>query len=76
VPTKVLEQWAEAGFPTPDQDFKYKGVDATGNPLRPIPYQDLDLDLPLQSFNIAHELTTKGIEKFVTDYKSTLKRSA
>ncbi len=48
-----------------------------GKPLKPIPYKkELDLNLPWQSFNIAHELTNKGIEKFVADYQSTLKRSA
>jgi transaldolase len=76
VPTKVLEEWAAAGFPMPDQDFVYKGVDAKGRGLKPIPYKDLDLNLPWDSFDLAHELTTKGIQKFVADYRSTLKRSA
>lgn len=76
VPTKVLDQWATKGFPMPDQDFKYKGVDTTGSLLRPIPYKELNLNLPWQSFNIVHELTTKGIQKFVADYQSTLRRSA
>jgi transaldolase len=75
VPSKVLQEWA-AGFPMPDQDFVYKGVDAEGKGLKPIPYKDLDLKLPWESFDLAHELTTKGIQKFVADYQSTLKRSA
>ncbi len=76
VPSKVLQEWAAAGFPMPDQDFKYKGVDAKGKPLKPIPYEDLDLNLPWESFDLAHELTTKGIQKFVADYQGTLRRSA
>jgi transaldolase len=76
VPTKVLEEWAATGFPLPDRDFRYRGVDASGKPLKTIPYKRLDLDLPWQSFNIAHELTTQGIQKFVADYQSTLGRSA
>jgi hypothetical protein len=60
----------------PDQDFKYKGIDASGEALKPIPYRDLDLDLPWEAFDIAHELTTRGIQKFVADYQSTLRRSA
>jgi transaldolase len=78
VPTKVLDEWAATGFPMPDRDFRYRGVDASGKPLRAIPYRELDLNLNLswQSFDIAHELTTKGIEKFVADYRSTLRRSA
>jgi transaldolase len=76
VPAKVLEKWASSNFPMPDQDFTYKALGANGQPLKPIPYKELDLSLPWQSFDIAHELTTKGIQKFVADYRSTLKRSA
>jgi len=75
VPSKVLQEWAAAGFPMPDQNFVYKGVDAKGKPLKPIAYKDLDLNVPWESFDIAHELTTTGIQKFVADYQSTLKRS-
>jgi len=76
VPAKVLEKWAASNFPMPAQDFTYKGVGANAQPLKPIPYKELDLNRPWQSFDIAHELTTKGIQKFVADYRSTLKRSA
>ena len=75
VPTKVLDEWAATGFPMPDRDFRYRGVDASGKALRAIPYRDLDLRLSWESFDLAHELTTKGIEKFVLDYRSTLRRS-
>ena len=60
----------------PDQDFKYKAVDPKGKPLKPIAYKELDLDLPWDSFDLEHELTRKGIQKFVFDYQSTLRRSA
>lgn len=76
VPSKVLQEWGAAGFPVPDQDFKFKAVDARGKPLKPIPYRDLDLNLTWNSFDLAHELTTKGIQKFVADYHSTLRRPA
>ena len=76
VPTTVLDEWAAAGFPMPDQDFRYKGLDATGKVLKAIPYKELDVEQPWESFDIAHELTTKGIQKFVADYRSTLKRTA
>jgi transaldolase len=75
VPTKVLDEWAAKGFPMPDRDFRYRGVDASGKALRAIPYRDLDLSPAWESFDIRHELTTKGIEKFVLDYRSTLRRS-
>jgi transaldolase len=76
VPSRVLEEWAATGFRMPDQDFRYRGVDASGNALKVIPYRQLDLSLPWESFDIAHELTTKGIQKFVADYQNTLRSSA
>jgi transaldolase len=76
VPSKVLQEWAAAGFPMPDKDSTYKAIDAKGKGLKPIPYKKLDLNLPWESFDLAHELTTKGIRKFVADYQSTLRRSA
>lgn len=76
VPAKVLDNWAAEGFPLPDRSFTYRGVDAGGKPLKSIPYKELDLTLPWQSFDISHELTNKGIKKFVADYQSTLKRPA
>ena len=76
VPAKVLTEWAAKGFPMPARDFSYKAVAAEGKPLKPIPYKELDLKLPWQSFDIAHELTKIGIQKFVADYRSTLRRSA
>ena len=76
VPAKVLEKWAASNFPMPDQKFTYKAVASDGHPLKSIPYKEMDLNRPWQSFDIAHELTTKGIQKFVADYRSTLKRSA
>ena len=76
VPAKVIDKWATSNFPMPDRNFTYKAVGTNGQPLKPIPYKELDLNLPWQAFDIAHELTTKGIQKFVADYRSTLKRSA
>jgi transaldolase len=66
VPAKVLREWAEAGFPMPDERFTYAPAGA------PMPYEVLDLEQPWRSFQIDHELTTKGIEKFVADYRATL----
>jgi transaldolase len=76
VPAKVLVDWDIKDFPMPDKDFSYKAVDASGKPLKAIPYKVLDLKRPWQSFDIAHELTTAGIQKFVADYRSTLRHSA
>ena len=73
VPAKLLQEWAMKDFPMPDEGFSYKGLDAAGSPLRQIEYKNLDLSSSWQSFDITHELTTKGIKKFVADYRSTLR---
>ncbi|MCI0350550.1 MAG: hypothetical protein L0Z53_14090 [Acidobacteriales bacterium] len=70
VPAKVVELWANKNFPMPDKEFQYK-TSAT-----PIAYEDLDLEQAWESFDIQHELTRKGIEKFVADYRATLAPSA
>lgn len=76
VPAKVLEEWAAKGFPLPGGDFSYHGKTADGHDLRPLPYKTLDLNQPWENFDIAHDLTTKGIRKFVEDYQNTLKMTA
>lgn len=74
VPAKVLEQWAAKDFPLPGQDFTYKGKGSDGQKLRPLPYKSLNLNQPWENFDIAHELTTKGIQRFVEDYQGTLEK--
>jgi len=69
VPAKILELWANKNFPMPDNQFQYK---TTG---KPIPYEELDLGQAWDAFDIQHELTRKGIEKFAADYRATLSQS-
>jgi len=76
VPARVLGEWAARKFPMPDHDFNYRPVNAGGKSLSAVHYKELDLEDPWQSFNIAHELTNTGIQKFVADYRSTLRRPA
>ena len=75
-PGKVWAEWAAASFPLPGPDFAYQATDKANAPLKPIAYQSLDLTRAWESFDIRHDLTTKGIQQFVADYKSTLKQSA
>jgi transaldolase len=70
VPAKILELWANKNFPMPDRQFQYSGAG------RSIPYEELDLEQAWETFDIQHELTRKGIEKFVADYRATLSRPA
>jgi transaldolase len=66
-PFSVLEAWGKAGMPLPDKDFKYE---APG--LKPIPYKELDLSQPWQSFDIHHDLTDKGIDRFTADWNALI----
>ena len=70
VPTKILQDWQAQGFVLPGADFSYAPAG-----LKPITYKELDLNQPWESFNIEHELTRKGILKFVADYQGTLARA-
>jgi transaldolase len=70
VPAKILELWANKNFPMPDNQFQYK---TSG---KPIPYEELDLGQAWDAFDIQHELTRQGIEKFAADYRATLSQSA
>lgn len=76
VPVKVLEEWAAKGFPLPGKDFTYAGKTSGGTSLKALPYKPLNLEQPWEKFDISHELTTKGIQRFVEDYQKTLKKTA
>ena len=76
VPVKLLEEWADAGMPQPDANYSYQAVDGNGKKLKPIAYKEIDLNADWQSFNIQHELTNRGIERFVADYRNTLDLAA
>jgi transaldolase len=76
VPAKVLDEWAAQGTPLPDDSFVYHGINSKGQHLKPIEYKELDLNAPWESFDVRHELTIKGIKKFVADYESTLRKTA
>ncbi len=70
VPAKILQLWAGQDFPLPRKDFMYRPS------LKAIPYQELDLEQPWESFDVQNELTRKGIDKFAADYRATISRSA
>jgi transaldolase len=76
VPEKVLQAWAAKGTPLPDDSFVYDPIDSKGQRLKPIEYKELVLGVSWESFDLQHELTTKGIQRFVADYESTLRKTA
>jgi transaldolase len=69
-PGRVFEKWSAAGFPIRDED--YISTKAQNQALQAIPYEELDLNTHWVTFDLRHELTTRGIRKFVADYQEML----
>jgi len=67
-PFRVLKEWADKGMPMPGNDYVYDADD-----LKPITYQDIDLSLDWDKYDIRHDLTEKGMEKFSADWNSLVK---
>jgi transaldolase len=62
-PFKLLKEWGDKGLPVPGPGFNYDP-----GKLKAIPYQDLDLGRPWREYDIAHDLTATGMDKFSKDW--------
>lgn len=69
-PLAILKEWAECGMPIPGEDFIYDA-----KTLAPIPYQTLDTSQDWNHFDISHELTDKGIERFANDWNALIENT-
>jgi transaldolase len=67
-PFEMIKMWGEKGLPVPGNEYHY---DTKG--LKAIPFHELDLSKPWESYDIHHDLTDKGMEKFSTDWNSLIK---
>jgi len=68
-PFNVLKEWAEKGLQIPGSDYVYNPKD-----LKRIPYKDIVLTKKWQEYDISHDLTVKGMEKFSSDWDSLIKK--
>lgn len=69
VPFKVFKEWTETNFKLPDEGFTYAPSD-----LSSIPYKDdIDLSKKWTNYDVKHDLTNTGIEKFSADWNSLVK---
>lgn len=68
VPFEILKEWGERGLPMPGEDYVY-----APEGLKPIPYKDIDLTRKWQGYEISHDLTVKGMERFSADWNSLIK---
>ncbi|OPY75426.1 MAG: putative transaldolase [Syntrophorhabdus sp. PtaU1.Bin153] len=67
-PFEVLKAWGEKGLPVPGPDYVY---DSKG--LKEVPYREIDLSKDWQQYDISHDLTVAGMERFSKDWDSLIK---
>ena len=67
-PFNVLKEWGEKGVPMPGDDYVYRSAG-----LKSIPFKEIDLTKNWQSYDIRHELTDKGMERFSADWNALIK---
>jgi transaldolase len=67
-PFEVLKEWGEKGMPTPDAGYRY-----APSGLKAIPYRKIDLSKDWRDYDIRHDLTDRGMERFSQDWNSLIK---
>lgn len=67
-PFKILKEWGEKGMPVPDNKYRYNPQN-----VKDMPYKDIDITKRWQEFDIAHELTEQGMERFSQDWNQLVK---
>ncbi len=70
IPFKILQDWGQKGKPLPEENFRYSSQN-----FKPISYREIDLSKDWQEYNIGHELTETGMEKFSNDWKALIVNS-
>ncbi|PIT87306.1 MAG: transaldolase [Candidatus Magasanikbacteria bacterium CG10_big_fil_rev_8_21_14_0_10_40_10] len=68
-PYKILKEWGEKGLPLLGSDFVY-----SAKALKDVAYEKIDLLQNWKEYNIVHELTDKGIERFANDWNALIKK--
>jgi transaldolase len=68
VPFHVLKEWNQKGLPIPGDDYVYHP-----GKLKSIPFKEIDLSKKWQAYDIRHELTDRGMERFSADWNALIK---
>lgn len=69
-PAKILKEWAEKDFLVPDETYRYGA-----GKLKDIPRKEIDLSKDWEEFNITHELTDRGIDRFSEDWNALIAKT-
>lgn len=66
-PGEILALWAEQGLQIPDASYKYERPE-----LKPMIYQEIDVTKHYSEYNIQHDLTDTGLQKFANDWNGLI----
>jgi len=66
-PYSIIAAWGDKGLIVPGDEYVY---DHQG--LKAIPYNDIDLTKQYNSYDIRHDLTDKGMERFSADWNALI----
>jgi transaldolase len=69
VPYAVLAAWAR-DMQIPGESYEYNAKQ-----LRPIPYRAIDLGKEWEAYDIRHELTDRGMERFSADWNTLIRKT-
>lgn len=64
-PLRVLKEWARIDLQIPTNTFTYEE-----KKLKRIPFRELDLTQEWHTFNLQHELTNQGMQRFSADWNA------
>jgi transaldolase len=67
-PFAILKEWGEKGLPMPGSDYLYPA-----RQLKPIPYKEITLTRDWLEYDIHHDLTVTGMEKFSADWNALIR---
>jgi transaldolase len=68
-PFEILKQWGEKGLPLPDDSYCYNSRD-----LKMIPFRGIDLGKNWTDYDLSHDLTIKGMERFSADWNDLIRK--
>lgn len=67
-PFEILKEWSGKGTPVPEAGYVYNAKN-----LKPIPYREIGLMKKWQDYDLRHDLTDKGMEKFSADWNALIR---
>jgi transaldolase len=67
-PFEILKEWGQKGLSIPGKDYVYNKKN-----LKDMPYEDVSLTKDWQEYDLHHDLTVKGMERFSADWNALIK---